>query len=85
MRRGWRMCRWRFAEKIPDDFPAGSSPAGVVDDDVKEHAGAEPMCGPGEFAKLIHTGGAFVEFNQRRINGGQIQAGIRAAKTPKRA
>ena len=37
---------------------------------------------PGEFAKLVHAGGALVEFHQRRINGGQIQAGIRTAETP---
>ena len=40
------------------------------------------MGSPGEFAELIHAGGALVEFNERRINGGQIQAGIRTAETP---
>ena len=40
------------------------------------------MRGPGEFAKLVHAGGALVEFDQRRINGGQVQRGIGTAETP---
>src|ERR1017187_8153492 len=37
----------------------------------------------GEFAKLIHPGGALVELDECRINRGQVQRGIRAAKTSK--
>ena len=64
-------------------FLQGRAPAGVVDDDVKEHPCAEQMRGMGEFAKLIHPGRAFVEFDECRINRGHVQCGVRAAKTPK--
>ena len=54
----------------------------MVDDDVNKHAGVERVRGPGEFAKLVNAGGAFVEFDERGIHCGQIQRGIRAAEAP---
>ena len=70
-----------FQEKFRMIFLQGRAPAGVVDDDVNEDARAERVRGVGEFAKLVNAGGALVEFDQRRIHGGQIERGIRAAKT----
>src|SRR5208283_1336333 len=62
-------------------FLQGRAPAGVVDDDVEEHPCAERMRGMGEFTKLIHAGGEFVEFDERGVNRGQVERGIRAAET----
>ena len=41
------------------------------------------MRGVSEFAKLVNAGGALVEFDERRVNGGQIERGVRAAETAK--
>ena len=34
-----------------------------------------------QLAKLVNAGGAFVKLDERGINGGQIERGIRAAET----
>ena len=70
-----------FQEKFRMIFLQGRTPAGVVDDDVEKHARAERMRGVGQFAKLVNAGGAFVKLDERGINGGQIQRGIRTAET----
>ena len=62
-------------------FLQNRTPAGVVDDDVEEHARAQRMRVAGKFAKLVHAGGALVKFNQRRVNGRHVKRGIRAAET----
>ena len=60
-------------EKSGMIFLQGRAPAGVVDDDVEENTRAERMRGAGQFAKLVHAGGAVVEFDQRRVNRRQIE------------
>ena len=69
-----------FQEKFGMIFLQAGTPAGVIDDDVNEHARAERVRGIGKFAKLVNAGGAFVKLDQGRIHGGQIQRGIRAAE-----
>src|SRR5476649_2271049 len=64
-------------------FLQGRTPAGVIDDDINEDACAERVRGKRKFAKLVNAGGAFIEFDQGGINGGQIQCGIRTAETSK--
>jgi hypothetical protein len=55
------------------------APAGVIDDDVEEHARVEQMGGAGEFAELVDAGRAAVELHQGGIDGGEIEGGIGAA------
>jgi hypothetical protein len=63
-------------------FLQNRAPAGVVNDDINEDARTEGVCGPGEFAKLIHAGGAPVEFDKRRVNGREVERRIGAAEAP---
>ena len=58
------------------------TPAGVIDDDVQKNPAAAQVRLVGQFAELVNAGRALVENHQRRINGRQVQRGIRAAEPP---
>src|SRR4029077_16228084 len=70
-----------FQEKLGVVFLQGRTPAGMVDDDVNEHARTERVRGMGKFAKLVDAGGAFIELHKRGVNCCQVERGIRTAKT----
>ena len=57
----------------------GGTPTGVIDDEVEEQPRPLAMDRAGQLAKLGHARGPPVEVDERRINRGQIESGIRAA------
>ena len=56
------------------------APAGVVDDDVEEDAAPQALGGRGQFPELVDGGGALVEFDQGRIDGGEVELGVGRAE-----
>src|SRR5437773_12281312 len=57
----------------------GGTPTGVIDDEVEEQPRALAMDSAGQRAKLGDARCPPVELDERRINRGQIESGIRAA------
>ena len=53
----------------------------MVDDNIEENFSAQAMRGVSQLAKLIDAGCALGEFDERRINRGEILAGVRTAET----
>src|SRR6266568_5861617 len=60
-------------------FVQCGTPPGVIDHEIEEQSRAVAMDRAGQFAKLGDARCAPVEINERRINRGQIESGIRAA------
>src|SRR6185503_3588185 len=59
------------------------TPASVVDDDIKKNLRSACMRRVSQLTELVHAGRAFVENDERGIDGQQVLHGVGTAKTSK--
>src|ERR1051326_6026422 len=59
------------------------APTGVIRNDIQKKTAALRMDGVAQFAKLVHTGGALIEFDKGRINCREILQGVGTAEAAK--
>lgn len=62
-------------------LPLGAAPTGMVDDQIQHQSGPAAMDRDSQFAELVHTGGAPIEFHQRRVDLSEVLQGVGRAES----